>query len=332
MTVPVVPRGRPTSAINGVFSGGGIKGIALAGAAAGAMDAGFRFDHAVGTSAGALVASLVGAGFGPDDLEEAVGVTDWPAMLDWLPVTRVPFVGKALAMALHKAQCGGDRLEEAWRSLLSSRGVVTFADIAPGRLRIVATDLTHQRGVVFPDHLDAYGMTPARLTVARAVRMSASVPFFLRPVPLRDPRDGDTSLFSDGAMTANFPLRVARWSRVWPVVGFRFLDARSHPHVRVRGPASLARAVVTAGIRAADAISTGVTGDTLIVDLQVERDPMDFALTPDEAGELFTAGRRAAFATLEPLLYLEPPPGTERGEASVGLTGPFPSDGIDGVD
>jgi NTE family protein len=299
--------GQGTSSVNGVFSGGGIKGIALAGAAAGAMEAGFRFDHAVGTSAGALVASLVGAGFGPRDLEEAVRDTEWPAMLDWLPITRVPLVGKALAMTMHKAQCAGERLEEAWGSLLATRGVRSFADLVPGTVRIVATDLTHQRGVVFPDHLEAYGLTPDRLMVARAVRMSASVPFFLRPVPLRDPRDGDVSLFSDGAMTANFPLRVARWSRVWPVVGFRFLDASHHPHARVRGPASLARAVVTAGIRAADTISAGDAGDTLIVELRVERDPMDFRLTPADAADLFAAGRSAAYRTLEPLHRMDAP-------------------------
>jgi NTE family protein len=42
--------------VHGVFAGGGIKGIALAGAAAGAMDCGYRFDRVVGTSSGAMVA------------------------------------------------------------------------------------------------------------------------------------------------------------------------------------------------------------------------------------------------------------------------------------
>ena len=54
--------------ITGVFEGGGVKGIALAGAAAAAMDDGYVFEQTVGTSAGAMVASLVAAGFGPGDL------------------------------------------------------------------------------------------------------------------------------------------------------------------------------------------------------------------------------------------------------------------------
>lgn len=284
--------------INGVFSGGGIKGVALAGAAAGAMEAGYRFDHAVGTSAGALVASLVAAGYGPEELDAAVRWIPWPDLLDWLPVTRLPLVGKALAMTAHKAQCAGDAIEETWTSLLAAKGVYTFADIDGHSLRIVSTDITHQRGVVLPDDLPAYGHDPARFSVARAVRMSAAVPFFLRPVRLRNPGTGDVALMADGALTANFPTRVARRSKVWPIIGFRFLDARDHPHLTVRGPASLARAVVTAGIRAGEVTSAATTSDGLVVDLRVDRDPLDFAISPDEAAAMFAEGRRRALAGL----------------------------------
>jgi NTE family protein len=288
----------PTHAINGVFSGGGIKGVALAGAAAGAMESGYRFDHAVGTSAGALVASLVASGYRPDELGAAVRWIPWPQLLDWLPVTRVPLLGKALAMTVHKAQCAGDVIETTWTSLLASKGVYTFSDLAPDSLRIVATDLTHQRGVVLPDDLPGYGIDPARFPVARAVRMSSAVPFFLRPVRLRHPETGDVSLMADGALTANFPIRVARRSKIWPVIGFRFLDARDHPHVRVRGPASLARAVVTAGIRAGEVMSLTSRNDAMLVDLRSDRDPLEFAITPDEAAAMFDEGRRRAIRSL----------------------------------
>lgn len=48
--------------VNAVFEGGGVRGAALAGAAAAALDHGYRFEHVVGTSAGAMVASLISAG------------------------------------------------------------------------------------------------------------------------------------------------------------------------------------------------------------------------------------------------------------------------------
>lgn len=291
--------------INGVFSGGGIKGVALAGGAAGAMEAGYRFDHAVGTSAGALVASLVAAGYGPQELRGAVKWIPWPELLDRLPVTRVPIVGKALSIALHRSQAAGQRIEEVWGSLLEAKGVRTFGDVVAGSLRIIATDLTHQRGIVFPDHLADYGIDPNSFPVARAVRMSASVPFFFRPVPLHNPHTGDTAFVVDGALTANFPLRVAKWSKVWPIVGFNFDNEHPHVHIRVRGPASLARAVVTAGIRAGDVIRQ--TDGTIIIGLKVPRDPLDFNITSDEALALFDSGREAAVHGLgpDPVVALE---------------------------
>ena len=56
--------------IDGVFEGGGVRGIALAGAAAATLDRGYSFHRAVGTSAGALVAALLVSGYGPDELAE----------------------------------------------------------------------------------------------------------------------------------------------------------------------------------------------------------------------------------------------------------------------
>ncbi|NNC75321.1 MAG: hypothetical protein HKN93_07395 [Acidimicrobiia bacterium] len=284
--------------INGVFSGGGIKGIALAGAAAGSLEAGYRFDHAVGTSSGAMVASLVAAGYGPDELAAGVSWVPWPDLLDWLPVSRVPLVGKAISMAIAHAQCGGERIEQVWSTLLAAKGVFTFGDLEPGSLRIVATDITHQRGIVIPDRLPDYGIDPDSFPVATAVRMSTAVPFFFRPVPLRNPKTGDVALIADGALTANYPLRVARRSTVWPIVGFRFLDPEHHLHVKVRGPASLARAVVTAGIRAADIMRSDMSTGSVTIALAVDRDPLDFGLSVAAARELFEQGRIAAFDAL----------------------------------
>ena len=76
--------------IDGVFEGGGIRGIALAGAAGAAMDAGYAFRRSAGTSAGAMVASLVAAGYDGDALREAVCKADWPALLDPMPWTSIP--------------------------------------------------------------------------------------------------------------------------------------------------------------------------------------------------------------------------------------------------
>ncbi|MFQ5948909.1 MAG: patatin-like phospholipase family protein, partial [Acidimicrobiia bacterium] len=239
--------------VNGVFEGGGIRGIALAGAAAGAMDQGYRFARVAGTSAGALVASLIAAGYEADELSEAVCQVDWPGLLDSVPGRRIPLVGNHLALVLWKGMYHGDRLEEAWRELLARKGVRTFGDLEPGSLRVVVTDVTHQKGVVFPEGLEAYGIEGRRFPVARAVHMSSAVPFVFRPVPLYDLLNGERVFFADGALASNFPVRLVGGER--PVLGFRLTDADSdHPHEKIRGPASLARAVVGSGIRAREGL------------------------------------------------------------------------------
>jgi NTE family protein len=285
--------------ITGVFAGGGVKGVALAGAAAGTLDAGCRFEHVVGTSSGALVASLVAAGYGPDDLRRVITEVAWREMFTPLSWRRVPVVGKGLSILVSRAQYDADRLEATWERLLAAKGIRTFGDIEGCRLRVVTTDLTHQTGVVLPDQLAEYGHEPDHFSVARAVRMSAAVPFFVRPVRLADPRDGEVSEFVDGALTSNFPLIVGRWSEVRPLVGFRFREELPRPSMTFRGPASMARGVVTASIAAADAIRTpDEQQGTIIVKIPLGGDPLDFELSHRRAGQMFDVGRQAAMEAM----------------------------------
>lgn len=97
--------------INGVFEGGGVRGIALAGAAAGALDSGYAFHRSVGTSAGALVAALLAAGYDADELEREVTGMDWPGLLDPVPGAQIPLIGQHIALALHKGINRTRRLE-----------------------------------------------------------------------------------------------------------------------------------------------------------------------------------------------------------------------------
>jgi NTE family protein len=284
--------------VTGVFAGGGVRGIALAGAAAGALLAGHRFVRVVGTSAGALVGSLVAAGYRAGELAMGVRHVPWVELGDPGFGGRVPVIGKHLALLLGRAMYRGDRLEEIWAELLRRKGVVTFGDLAPGALRVVATDITHQRGVVLPDDLPDYGHDPDSFPVARAVRMSSAVPFVFKPMRLRDPRKRHRSLLVDGALAANFPLRLADTDGL-PVIGFRLVPGPGeHIHTPVRGPASLARAVIGAAIRAADSLPTPLELGAKLVDIPVGGDPLLFDITPEQRDTLFEAGRAAARRSL----------------------------------
>lgn len=281
--------------IDGVFEGGGVRGIALAGAAAAAMDSGYEFHRVAGTSAGALVASLVAAGYRPDELRVAVCKANWPGLLDPTIYTRIPGIGKHISLVLRKGMYKGRALERTWSGLLADKGVKTFGDLPAGALQVVATDITHQRGVVLPSGLKRYGIEPSEFSVARAVRMSAAVPFIFAPVQLTHRQNGEVVLMADGAMASRFPLEVLQPPEDRPIVGFRLADFGSpHDHDPIRGPITLAGAVIGAGMSARESLPRLALEPGRVIDVPAERDSLDFDLTGEEARAMFDTGREAA--------------------------------------
>ena len=112
---------------------------------------------------------------------------------------------------------------------------MTLADLPAGSLAVVATDLNHGRGVSIPNDLPRYGVDGESFPVARAVRMSAVVPFLFTPVRLQDRIRGETVLMSDGAMSSNFPIGLAGPES--PILGFRLVgDGTRDAHEPVAGP------------------------------------------------------------------------------------------------
>ena len=284
--------------INGVFEGGGVRGIALAGAAAATLELGYSFHRAVGTSAGALVAALLMAGYDAPELEAEVAGLDWPSLLQPAPLASVPLLGKHMALLAYQGVNTTMRLEEVWSRLLLRKGVRTFGDLPEGALQVIATDLTHGAGVAFPHCLPEYGHDPETFSVARAVVMSAAVPFLFTPVPLRDRLNGEKVLFSDGAMAANYPIGVIAKDR--PVFGFRLSpDGHQHVHNSIRGPYGLARAVIVSGIRARYSLPRTIEGADKEISVPGMAD-LDFSVTPDEARLAFARARAAVHDQLAP--------------------------------
>jgi NTE family protein len=275
----------------GVFEGGGIEGIALAGAAAAVLDSGYRFERVAGTSAGALTASLIAADYTADELRRQVARIDWPSLLDGVPGLRTPLLGKHIAFLRKGGLYRGARLQRVWGQLLSAKGISTFGDLEPGRLRMVAVDLSHARGVVLPDGLEEYGIDASRFPIARAVRMSSAVPFIFRPVELQNRFTGDVSLMADGALGSKFPVELVDQRSDTPVFGFRPLDvAETHRHNEVRGPASLAAAVMTTGMSARETLPRGRFESVHQILVPTRRDSLDFNLTSKQALTMFDTG------------------------------------------
>jgi NTE family protein len=101
--------------------------------------------------------------------------------------------------------------------------------LEPGRLVIVASDITTETRVEFPDMADLYWAHPERQNPAEFVRASMSIPYFFEPlrvtglpdgeavrerwegvgVDWEHANDGDLAphiLFVDGGITSNFPI------------------------------------------------------------------------------------------------------------------------------
>ncbi|WP_226667574.1 patatin-like phospholipase family protein [Metabacillus litoralis] len=190
--------------IDGVFSGGGIKGFALIGAYQAIEQRGFRFKRLAGTSAGSIIASFIIAGYTSKEIIDLMDEIDLKMFLDKRKsLLSLPFT-EWISLYWNLGLYRGVKLEEWLITKLKNKGISTFADIPPGSLRVIASDLTNGRLIVLPDDLTLYGINPASFSVARAIRMSCSLPYFFEPVKLAT--STGVNIVVDGGVLSNFPI------------------------------------------------------------------------------------------------------------------------------
>jgi NTE family protein len=232
---------------DGVFEGGGVKGIAFAGAVrAVEEELGVRdWVNVAGTSAGAITAALLVAGYDAVKLNKTLEETPYPKFADY------GFGGRWLGAPLNALRLRGIARGEYFKEWLRDRFEdsrfkkqdPTFADArrddlpadlpqdqaeaARYRLRVIASDITEGRMLILPDDIDQYADADGNtfkkdeFPLVDAVRMSMSFPFFFDPVTLY--RGGRPHLIVDGGLLSNFPVwlfdsprPVRRWT-----LGFR---------------------------------------------------------------------------------------------------------------
>lgn len=63
--------------IDGVFEGGGVRGIAHVGAICALNERGYSFERVAGTSAGAIIAALLAAGYSCTELKDIISTLDY---------------------------------------------------------------------------------------------------------------------------------------------------------------------------------------------------------------------------------------------------------------
>lgn len=212
--------------VDGVFSGGGMKAIAYAGAIKALEEKNLVFKRLAGTSAGSIVAALLAVNYTADEIIDLLTKLNPESFLkerSWcknLPMIR--WMTLYYRMGLYS----GDSFEQWIDGLLRKKGVYTFGDLPFQRLRIIVSDISSGTMVVIPDDLPKYGVDPGTFRVSHAIRMSCSLPFFFEPVPLTDSQ-GKKFLMIDGGVLSNFPLWLFDGGSTLPVRPFIGLQLSS---------------------------------------------------------------------------------------------------------
>jgi NTE family protein len=253
--------------INAVFEGGGVKGIALAGAVSAAERKGLTFNQVAGTSSGAIIASLVAAGYTADEMKTVIEATPFKSFLQRSKLFDIRVIGPAARMLLKKGLYSGEALEYWIHQLLLAKGVRTFGDLKRNQLRIIASDISQRKLLVLPDDIAQYGIDPMQFSISKAVRMSTSIPYFFDPVIIRkaanqrQPQDSFADQFVyivDGGLLSNFPLwifdhdTVPALDSMIPTIGFQLVGRGSSKPNSIYGPLSMFKALFSTMMDAHD--------------------------------------------------------------------------------
>jgi NTE family protein len=288
-----------------VCEGGGVRGIGLVGAVHALVAAGYGFPRVAGSSAGAVVASMLAAlqaaGEPLSRLDELAQSIDYSKFADPTLLARIPIVGPALSLIARDGLYKGDYLENLLTGLLGDLGVHTFGDLRTGEqaqqyawsLVVTASDLSRRRLVRIPWDLPNYGVDPDEFSVAKAVRASSAVPFAFEPVRV----SGAT--WVDGGLLSNFPVQLFDSGNAprWPTFGVRLSAPPGMPPThQIRGPLSLAFGALETLISDQDAayVDDPCTVRRTIFVPAESVGSLDFDIDAEERDALYDRGVHAA--------------------------------------
>ncbi|AUX44676.1 uncharacterized protein SOCE26_061430 [Sorangium cellulosum] len=224
---------RAPERLNLVFEAGGLLGHAEVGAVAALAQAllynerykDTYISYLAGTSAGAIIAVLLGAGYNHSEIADIFRDVMGAELAEYAKLStfrRVRwYADTARGIFTRLGMSAGKHFSARLRDALRAKRVRTFGDLLmPGcereedpsrkyRVHVIASDITRGRMLVLPDDINTelYGVEPDDLDVAQAVMMSSSYPPVLSPVRLRG-ANGVESYIADGALTSAFPIHL----------------------------------------------------------------------------------------------------------------------------
>lgn len=189
-----------TNITNLAFKGGGVLGIAYAGALQVLQDKNIlqQVQRVAGTSAGAITAALVSLKYTAEEILSIVQATDFKSFEDKENPLRI-----ATKYGLYE----GDAFLSWMQQHITAKGLpatATFTDLKNAGmldLHVFATDLNAKGLKQF-----SFATTPT-VVVAEAVRSSMSIPLFFKAWQFSN-NNPDNHLYVDGGMVYNFPITI----------------------------------------------------------------------------------------------------------------------------
>jgi predicted acylesterase/phospholipase RssA len=201
---------------DGVFRGGGVKGLGLAGALLGFADHPTKpvrkWVNVAGASAGAIIACYLACGRDAEDMAALLKRTKFGDFQDF-PAPGGVFIGGGINFFRRHGLARGEAFRRWFSDELECK---TFAstktpDGKDYRLKMIAVDVTNRSLLVLPDDLPRYrragetrAIDPDTFEVADAARMSMSIPYFFEPVTLIR----DRVVLQDAGDTYGLPVGV----------------------------------------------------------------------------------------------------------------------------
>ncbi len=219
---------------NATFEGGGVRGIGHIGAVCVLEKSGYQFENVAGSSAGAIVASLLAAGYTCDEIKQEMEGLNYLKFKQKGILDRFGPVGKLLSIMFNFGIYSATYFEDWLHGLLLKKNKYLFGHVKNKdssekymyALQVTASDLTSQKLLVFPRDLAEFGINPDNFSIATAVRMSMSIPIFYEPYRLTD-MNGQEHLIVDGGLLSNYPVWIlddGSTPMSIPTFGFKFVD------------------------------------------------------------------------------------------------------------
>lgn len=213
------------------LSGGGIRGIAHAGALKALEDNHIKIEVIGGTSSGALIASLYALGYSPYYIyilfkrysKDIAGINSAPIISgigNFVKNKKIPITGLKT----------GNSIEEAYNDLALRKGVKSIQDIKNMPLVITAVDIGEAKEYIFTNRIPENSQDKSQyitdISIGKAVRASSSFPAVFCPCEYNKHK------FFDGGVLDNIPVSEVKKQGADKIIAINFkaddIDANSN--------------------------------------------------------------------------------------------------------